>query len=178
MRYSLSGNVDSIRNERSDAVTIITEDGYVGCIYHNGKWIEAVLYYDRWLRFEFDDKTWDEVSERKFYIKTFDSVERVNDTVIMFCLEYLCLFCPTYEFVEWNTLVVEYNNQRELEDSIDDLYNCYKNHTRECDFVKYVVFTDQEKMQILQYIEGRHLYDYDDKEREYELFQILKYLNQ
>lgn len=177
MRYALDGDISTIK-EGGNAVTLITEDGRVALIYYNGQHPEAVLYEHVCERLSFTPEFWDRVSDGKFYVKTFDKGEDW-DGLLSFCLEYLCLFCPAYERVDWETLVTHYNDHADTFTTFDGILYFRQVDDRDSASESYRRLTDDEKEMFYAYVETLKHYECEDQqEMDKQMYNLLNYLNQ
>lgn len=179
MRYSISEGLDSVRDERSEPIIIITEEGMVGSLYHNGRCIEAVLWYGgRVDKYDFTDEFWDSMSEQPCNIHTFNGDVVVTKDILDWCVFRLCMFCPSYELVDWDVLVNDYNKGRVIEDTFDGILDAHMNGDGEFARGMYGKLTDAEKEEFMLYVETLKHYEVDNQEEmQKELFNLLTYLN-
>jgi hypothetical protein len=176
MRYALDGEISTV-TDGGNAVTLITEDGGLALISHNGEHRFAVLYEHRCENFMFTPEFWDSISEGKTYLKVFDKGEE-EERLLSFCLEYLCLFCPTYERVDFEQLVTEYNDTSETFSTFDGILHFRQVDDRESAAWHYHSLSDDEKEMFYQYVETLKHYECEDpEEMEKQMYNLLNYLN-
>jgi hypothetical protein len=179
MRYSISEGLDSVRDERSEPIIIITEEGMVGSLYHNGRCIEVLLWRGyRADKYEFTDAFWDNLSDMPSEVHTFEGESVATKSILDWCVFRLCMFCPTYEFVDWDELVSDYNKGSVLTDTFDGILDAFVNGDGAFAWGVYGKLTDAEKEEFMLYVETLKHYEVENQEEmEKELFKLLKYLN-
>lgn len=180
MRYSINNGLDSLKDEGSEPIIIITEEGMLGTIYHNGTCIEALLWRGcRVDKYEFTDDFWDNLSEMPTEVHTFGGNEVVTKGILDWCVFRLCMFCPSYELEDWDVLVRDYNSRCVLGDTFDGILDAHMNGDGEFAKGMYGKLSDHEKEDFLNYVETLKHYEVDNQEEmEKQLFNLLTYLNQ
>lgn len=179
MRYSINKGLDSLKDEGSEPIIIITEEGMLGSIYHNGTYIEALLWRGyRADKYEFTDDFWDELSEMPSEVHTFGGNTEVTKGILDWCVFRLCMFCPTYEFEDWDVLIRDYNDNVVKTDAYDGILDAHMNGDGEFAKGMYGKLTDDEKEDFLLYVETLKHYEVENQEEmQKELFNLLTYLN-
>jgi hypothetical protein len=180
MRYSINKGLDSLKDEGSEPIIIITEEGMLGSIYHNGNCIEALLWRGyRADKYEFTDDFWDNLSEMPSEVHTFGGSTAVTKEILDWCVFRLCMFCPTYDFCDWDELVSDYNSGRVLTDTFDDILDGYLLGNEDSAKGLYGKLTDAEKDYFLLYVETLKHYEVEiGEDMQKQLFKLLTYLNQ
>jgi hypothetical protein len=90
--------------------TILLEDGGVVEIHHNGMHIVSTYYQDRLESYDQDNL--DRISEGKTYCKDWEQKFLIDDEVIEDALTWLCMFCPEFTKVDFDTLTSEFNQNK------------------------------------------------------------------
>lgn len=179
MRYSINKGLDSLKDDGSEPIILITEEGMMASLYHNGTCIEALLWRGcRADRYDFTDDFWDRLSEMPSEVHTFGGSTKLTKEIVDWCVFRLCMFCPSYELEDWDVLVRDYNSGRVHADTFDGILEAHENGDGELASGMYRGLTDAEKEEFMLYVETLKHYEVEDQEEmQKQLFNLLTYLN-
>jgi hypothetical protein len=94
----------------NNEATIVTEDGGVATVHHNGQNLVTTYYQ---LRVEqFDDDMWDILQEGKQYLKNWTSKQEVDEDTIHAALEWLCPTERNWVEEDYYLFTTEFNHQQ------------------------------------------------------------------
>ena len=105
MRYA-----KTISEDKREA-TILTEDGGVASIHHNGSHLITTRYQDRVNHFD-DDEMWEILSESKQYLKDWKGKHEVNEEMIHDALAWLCPTERDWYEEDFYLFTTEFNHQQ------------------------------------------------------------------
>jgi hypothetical protein len=98
------------KQKTGNEMTIVTEDGGVVTVHHNGTHMITTYYQDRVE--QFDENMWEELDSSKQYLHDWKGKQEVDDEIVQDALEWLSPMDNDFVEEDYYLFTTEFNHQQ------------------------------------------------------------------